>query len=218
MFIVFEGIDGSGKTTQAELLKKSLEKQGFSVILTKEPTKFSSVSQKIRKILNKEIIVTPKELQELFIEDRREHLEKLVIPSLKEGKIVISDRYYLSTIAYGKPEKISITWLIEKNRDFLEPDIIFIFDIDPEISLKRIQNTRNTSNLFEKIEKLRLVREEYKKLSKYSAKLKISSPKANQYFNNLIYIDEEQSIEKIHLEILSFVVEKLQKTNKIDIS
>lgn len=197
MFIVFEGIDGSGKTTQAELLKKSLEKQGFSVVLTKEPTKNSTVSEKIRQILKKEVSVSPKKLQELFIQDRKEHLENFVIPSLEEGKIVISDRYYFSTIVYGASEEVSTSWLIEKNRDFLKPDITFIFDIDAEVCIERIKKGERSFELFEKMEKLKLIREEYKKLPKY--------------FDNLIFIDAKEDIKKIHLKLMNLILNKIQK-------
>jgi dTMP kinase len=100
-FIVFEGLDGSGQSTQANLLKSFLTEKGLAVVLTKEPTKVSSVSQKIREVLDEKRKITPKELQELFVQDRREHLADLVIPALKENKIVISDRYFFSTFAFG---------------------------------------------------------------------------------------------------------------------
>lgn len=186
-FIVFEGIDGSGKSTQTKLLKKYLEEQGFLVTLTKEPTNNSSVSQKIRQILNKEVIAGAKELQELFIQDRKEHLEKVVIPSLKEGKIVISDRYYFSTIAYGESERVSKEWLIEKNKDFLAPDTTIIIDLDPKICIERITANRSSIDLFEKIGKLEKVRDNYKDIAKK--------------FQNIYIIDGNEEIERVHNEI-----------------
>lgn len=186
-FIVFEGIDGSGKSTQTKLLKKYLEEQGFLVTLTKEPTNNSSVSQKIRQILNKEVIAGAKELQELFIQDRKEHLEKVVIPSLKEGKIVISDRYYFSTIVYGESERVSKEWLIEKNKDFLAPDTTIIIDLDPKICIERITANRSSIDLFEKIGKLEKVRDNYKDIAKK--------------FQNIYIIDGNEEIERVHNEI-----------------
>jgi len=186
-FIVFEGIDGSGKSTQTKLLKKYLEEQGFLVTLTKEPTNNSSVSQKIRRILNKEVIAGAKELQELFIQDRKEHLEKVVIPSLKEGKIVISDRYYFSTIVYGESERVSKEWLIEKNKDFLAPDTTIIIDLDPKICIERITANRSSIDLFEKIGKLEKVRDNYKDIAKK--------------FQNIYIIDGNEEIERVHNEI-----------------
>jgi len=186
-FIVFEGIDGSGKSTQTKLLKKYLEEQGFLVTLTKEPTNNSSVSQKIRRILNKEVIAGAKELQELFIQDRKEHLEKVVIPSLKEGKIVISDRYYFSTIVYGESGRVSKEWLIEKNKDFLAPDTTIIIDLDPKICIERITANRSSIDLFEKIGKLEKVRDNYKDIAKK--------------FQNIYIIDGNEEIERVHNEI-----------------
>ena len=186
-FIIFEGIDGSGKSTQTKLLKKYLEEQGFLVTLTKEPTNNSSVSQKIRRILNKEVIAGAKELQELFIQDRKEHLEKVVIPSLKEGKIVISDRYYFSTIVYGESERVSKEWLIEKNKDFLAPDTTIIIDLDPKICIERITANRSSIDLFEKIGKLEKVRDNYKDIAKK--------------FQNIYIIDGNEEIERVHNEI-----------------
>jgi len=93
-FIVFEGLDGSGQSTQAGLLKDFLLEKGYEVILTKEPTIESEAGRKIRKVLDKKLNLSPKELQELFAQDRKEHLENIIIPALKQGKMVISDRYF----------------------------------------------------------------------------------------------------------------------------
>src|SRR3972149_7086324 len=99
--IVFEGIDGSGKTTHSNLLKVILERDGYPVILTKEPTdgKWGRI---IKEIMVKKIQLKEKgkELLDLFINDRKEHVENFIKPSLKDGKIIIIDRYYFSTIAY----------------------------------------------------------------------------------------------------------------------
>ena len=191
-FIVLEGIDGSGKSTQVKLLKKYFEGQGFLVILTKEPTNDSSVSKKIRQILNKEVIVEAKKLQELFIQDRKEHLEKLIIPSLKDGKIVISDRYYFSTIAYGESAAVSREWLIEKNSNFLAPDISIIVDLDPKICIERIRANRSSIDLFEEIEKLKMVRKKYKELAKS--------------FKNVCIVDGKKSIEEVFLQIQNILI------------
>ncbi|MFH1841540.1 MAG: dTMP kinase, partial [Candidatus Nealsonbacteria bacterium] len=114
-FIVFEGLDGSGQTTQANLLKDFLEEKGKEVVLTKEPTKNSEAGRRIREILDEKEKLDPIDLQRLFIQDRREHLDNLIIPSLKEGKTVISDRYFFSTIAFGASDGVDRNWLIEAN-------------------------------------------------------------------------------------------------------
>ena len=103
-FIVFEGLDGSGQSTQTELLRDFLIEKGYEVIQTKEPTQESKASQEIRETLDKKIKIKPMRLQELFTQDRKEHLDNLINPALKEGKMVISDRYFFppSLMAYQR--------------------------------------------------------------------------------------------------------------------
>ena len=107
-FIVFEGLDGSGQSTQAALLRDFLIKNGQEVVLTKEPTKDSLAGQKIREVLNKNTEVSPMYLQGLFAEDRKEHLDKVIVPALKNGMIVISDRYFFSSFAFGSSPGVSL--------------------------------------------------------------------------------------------------------------
>ncbi len=101
-FIVFEGLDGSGQSTQAQLLKNYLEKEkNISPVLTKEPTRETPIGVLIRQVIQKEISVSPTALQLLFCADRSEHLEKVIKPALENGQWVISDRYFYSTMAFG---------------------------------------------------------------------------------------------------------------------
>ena len=96
-FIVIEGLDGSGKSAQVDLVVNFLKEKGREVILTKEPTMDSDAGRKIKQALKKEIKIDPLELQKLYAEDRREHLKNKVIPALKEEKFVVSSRYAFST-------------------------------------------------------------------------------------------------------------------------
>ena len=121
-FIVFEGIDGSGQSTQAGLLHKFLSKRGRLVVLTKEPTQDSRAGRKIRKILDKKEKTSSQRLQQLFADDRKEHLKKTVIPALKQGKTVISDRYFFSSLAFGTADGVDLNWLIRINKAFLVLD------------------------------------------------------------------------------------------------
>src|SRR4030043_67748 len=114
-FIVIEGLDGSGQSTQTGLLRDFLIKKGQEVILTKEPTRDSEAGKKIKEILDEKIRIEPQKLQDLFAQDRKEHLEKLIVPALKEGKTVISDRYFFSTFAYGAADGLDLEWLIKLN-------------------------------------------------------------------------------------------------------
>jgi len=147
-FIVFEGLDGSGQSTQVELLRKFLRNKEYKVLKTKEPTKNSAAGRKIAKVLHKKEKVSPFELQKLFAEDRKRHLKNIIIPALKKGKIVISDRYYFSTLSYGTADGISLPRLIKLNEDFIIPDMVFFLDAKPEICLQRIEKRGDEKNSF----------------------------------------------------------------------
>ncbi len=185
-FIVFEGPDGSGQSTQAALLEKYISNLGKKAVLTKEPTFDSKAGLEIKAILNHEKEASPEELQKLFVEDRREHLEKVIIPALKEGSVVISDRYFFSTFAFGSLGA-DLEWLISINSDFLLADATFVLVVKPETSIERIAHRGIKSTLFEKLESLRKVVENYKNLG--------------TRFENMIFIDGERTIEEIHKEI-----------------
>lgn len=163
-FIVFEGLDGSGQSTQAKKLYNFFRQTGRLVILTKEPTKDSQAGRKIRKVLKQEIKVESDELQKLFVQDRKEHLKTLIRPALKEGKYVISDRYFLSTCAFGGID-LNMERLIKLNNDFILPDITFFLDVSPEICLERIERRGEKFEFFEKREKLTRVRKNYLSLA-----------------------------------------------------
>ena len=137
-FIVFEGIDGCGKSTQAKLLAAYLKRKGKKVLLTKEPSDHKW-GKKIRIWGRKKGAgkITKQEWFRLYTLDRKEHLKKDILPALKKGKIVISDRYYHSTCAYQLNREES-KWR-SYTRQFLTPNITFIFDVPVRIGLKRIE-------------------------------------------------------------------------------
>lgn len=164
-FIVFEGLDGSGQTTQANLLKNFLEKKGFNVFLTKEPTKDSEFGKIIDKVLHHKEKISSLELQKLFIKDREWHLKNVIEPTLKEGKIVISDRYFFSTFAFGGID-VDMEKLIKLNDKFLMPDLTIFLDVRPEICIKRILKRKKEIAFFEKEEKLKRVYKNYLALLK----------------------------------------------------
>jgi len=194
-FIVIEGLDGSGQSTQANLLNDFLTKKGLKVILTKEPTKDSEAGRKIREVLDKKEKMEPSQLQELFAQDRKEHLENLILPALEEGKIVISDRYFFSSFAYGTASGLDLEWLIKINNNFLLPDITFLLKVSPEVCLERIAKRNQERTIFEEKEKLARVWDVYKILP--------------TRFENIFLIDGEKSIEEVLEEIKKIINQKL---------
>jgi dTMP kinase len=195
-FIVFEGLDGSGQSTQAKLLSDFLIKNGLQVILTKEPTKDSKVAGKIKEILGKKIKIKPKKLQELFVEDRKEHLEKIIIPALKSGKIVVCDRYFFSTFAYGKSEGLDLEWLIKMNNEFLLPDITFILKVSPRVCVQRIEERGEGKQFFEIEDKLEKVWQTFEILP--------------NLFENVYLIDGEKSIDEVFSEVKELISSELK--------
>ena len=156
--IVIEGIDGAGKTTQAHLVQARLQEKKLCVIRTKEPT-----TGPWGQILRDSALTGRLSLEEeveTFLKDRKEHVEKVINPALKEGKIVIIDRYYFSTMAYQGARGLDPDELMRSNELFApEPDLLVVLDIDPRIGLERIRTRGDRANHFEKTGTLRKARE-----------------------------------------------------------
>lgn len=182
-FIVVEGLDGSGKSSQVDLLIEYLKQNGKNVVVTKEPTMDSESGRRIKQALKKEIIIEPLELQKLYVQDRKEHLENKVMPALKEGKFVVSSRYAFSTFAYGYSDGLDVDLLVDMNKEFLLPDLTIIIDVNPKSCVERIENRGEPVELFEKLEKLTKVNEIYKKTS--------------DMFGNVVIINGERPIVEV---------------------
>ncbi len=155
--IVFEGIDGAGKTTQIELLYNRLRQDGYQVMTLKEPTD-GVWGQKIRGLLaqGREGISRETE-QEWFLNDRRDNVDHNVTPALERCQIILMDRYYFSTIAYQGALGLDTQAIQEQNEAFApRPDLMFLLQMTPESSLERVQS-RSTPDQFEKLSYLRQV-------------------------------------------------------------
>lgn len=189
--IVIEGLDGSGKSAQVELLVNFLRQQGKEIVLTKEPTIDSDAGSRIKQVLKGEIEIEPLELQKLYVQDRKEHLENKIIPTLKEGKFVVSSRYAFSTFAYGYSDGLDVDLLIKLNDNFLLPDLTIIVDVLPENCIKRIENRGEQKEHFEKIEKLTKVNEFYQKLP--------------TMFENVVMVNGEKPIKEVFEDIKKLV-------------
>jgi len=191
-FIVIEGLDGSGKSSQVDLVIDFLQKNNKDVVVTKEPTVDSEAGRKIKQALRKEITVEPLELQKLYVQDRREHLQNKVIPALKEGKYVVSSRYAFSTFAYGYSGGLNVDLLIDLNKEFLLPDLTIIVDVDPESCIKRIESRGEPKEFFEELGKLTKVNEIYKKTP--------------QMFQNVVLVDGRKPISEVFENIKKQII------------
>ena len=193
-FIVVEGLDGSGKSAQVDLVIDFLKQQGKEVVVTKEPTTESEAGRKVKQALRGEISVEPLELQKLYVQDRKEHLENKVIPALKEGKFVVSSRYAFSTFAYGHSDGLDVNLLMEMNNSFLLPDLTIIIDVSPDSCVNRIEGRGEPKELFEKLEKLTKVNEIYKKIP--------------VMFENVFAINGERPIPEVFGDIKNVILKK----------
>ncbi|MDO3640992.1 dTMP kinase [Mucilaginibacter sp. L3T2-6] len=168
LFIAFEGIDGSGKSTQVRLLKDRLEANGHKVYTTCEPTD-APPGKMIRDIFNHRIDGDHRTIAALFVADRLHHiLNKTdgMLKMLEDGYTVITDRYYFSSYAYQSPH-IDQNWVIQANSlaaGLLRPDLNIYIDISPEISIERLNKGRTSIELYETLDNLRLVRNKYLEL------------------------------------------------------
>jgi dTMP kinase len=164
-FIAFEGIDGSGKSTQVKLLKEKLEAAGLKVYTTYEPTD-SPMGKMIRDAFNHRIELDQRTIAALFVADRLEHLLNKtngVIKMLEDGYTVIMDRYYLSSYAY-QSSFLDTNWIIQANSlaaDLLRPDLNIYIDVTPEVSIERLNKGRTSMELYETLENLEKVRNKY---------------------------------------------------------
>lgn len=156
--LAFEGIDGCGKSTHAHFAVEYLTSRGYDAVLLKEPSTESPAGKKLMKALQSDKRPSPEEELMLFVEDRKWDVEKRILPALKDGKIVVMDRYYYSTVAYQGALGIDTDEIFQMNSFAPEPDITFILDIEPEEALKRISE-RKGRDYFEELEYLRKVRE-----------------------------------------------------------
>ena len=171
IFIVLDGMDGSGKSEMVKLLGRyiSSNDKNCNVLATREPSE-GVYGKEIRDILAQEEDpkINGKRLLELFIKDREDHLKKEVVPFLnktdKVKNIVICDRYYYSTIAFQATQGLDIKMLIEVNKGFLKPDLALILNIKPEIALERIKTRKKEK--FEKLEFMKKLRKRFLEMPK----------------------------------------------------
>ena len=136
--IVFEGIDGCGKSTQLSRLAERLRGQGIEPVVTREPTD-GPWGRKIRAMAQSGEAVAPEDELEWFFEDRRDHMREVVTPGLEAGRIVLSDRSYLSTVAYQGARGLDAAKILaDSEAEFERPDLVLLFELSPEAGLARV--------------------------------------------------------------------------------
>ncbi len=188
--IVFEGTDGTGKTTQRDLLGRYLQDKGYPVVITKEPTN-GPYGMQIRDLYMHRNRYSREEELELFLADRRQHVTDLLLPSLFEGKIILCDRYYFSTAAYQGALGFNPDTILAQNDFAPEPSLVLLFQANLDIGLRRITDGRGEAlNNFEQ-------REFQEKVAAIFAEIK------RPYIRN---IDASGTIDDIHRLVVENVL------------
>lgn len=193
-FIAFEGIDGSGKSTQIQLLSNKLKEKGIYCYTTMEPTD-SPIGSLIHQIMTGRIKTDNKVIAGLFVADRLDHLLNHVngiAAKIQEGTTVITDRYYFSSYAYHSVD-MPMDWVIQANaqaKEILQPSVTIFVDVNPDTALERIAKNRFHQELFEKKSRLEKVREKY-----FEAFEKLKDTE------NIVVIDGNRSQEEIAEDI-----------------
>ena len=208
-YIALEGIDGSGKTTQADLLTKYFEGKGKEVVRTREPRKEGIIGDLIHEVLKGEKKIPNKALQYLFSTDRVIHHEEIILPALKEGKIIISDRSFWSAVVYGILDRskdydydVANQLLIAQSilsmyHQFIVPDFTFYLHISLDEAMKRIKQKHetNTKEIYEEREKIEEVGKGYDWL-------------LEKFKEEIIYIDGAKEIEDVTNQMIGVIGKK----------
>lgn len=204
LFIVFEGIDSSGKSTQAELLLKHFINQGERAVISSEPTN-GIIGNLIRQALKQRIIFSrdrtlfDEQMAYLFAGDRHDHLYNDidgVYKLIADGFHVISTRYYFSSLAYNCDTPEQFEFISSLNARFPNPDLTIYLDLPVEISLERL-NRRSTKEIYETKEKLKKVRQKYRQIF-------------DSYDGVALRIDATQKLHTIQQQIIKFVSNELR--------
>jgi len=160
-FICIEGLDASGKTTQALRLVRNLRRRGFKAVYTTEPSS-GEIGRFIRACILQRRKRVPSVVEALlFAVDRIDHVERRIKPALQEGKVVVCDRYMFSSIAYQGATGLNMRWIEGINRAAIPPDLAIYLDVPPEVVVKRMKRKRS---VMERLQVQRRVREVYMKL------------------------------------------------------
>jgi len=194
-FICIEGIDGSGKTTQARRLVRHLRRKGFDLVYTTEPSS-GKVGGLIRRYVldrKKRVPITLEAL--LFAADRIDHLETEIKPALKSKKVVVCDRYVYSTLAYQGAAGLDIKWIELINRFALAPNLALFLDVPPEVVVKRLKRKRSVMETPQNQQK---VREVYIRMVKDG---------------HMVLVDGNKPVDDVADDILNVVLDFLERSH-----
>ena len=204
LFIVLEGIDGAGTSTQAQIVTKQLRLSNHKIFQTFEPSD-GRIGRLIREIIRSDGTNKPSwmTMTLLFSADRLNHVETAIEPNIIDGTHVVCDRYYHSTLAYQSlsNENCEVDWIPWiKNVGYFSavPDITFIIDIDPEVAAKRMQGRKKPKDIYENLEFQH-------KLAKFYSNIEKHFPG-----ENIVHIDGSQNIESVTAEILQHICNFLE--------
>jgi dTMP kinase len=164
-FISIEGLDRCGKSTHAKLLARWLRSRGHEVLLTDEPTD-SAIGRMIKRVLRGELKVPLDAEALLFAADRVQHFANIINPALQEGKIVISERYVHSSLAYQPARGLSMGWVRKINRHAPRPDLTILIDVPTEVAFSRDRSSRSLDEFEKDLELQERVRRNYLRLAK----------------------------------------------------
>lgn len=198
-FIVFDGLDGTGKSTFIKMLAEHLQNNGYKVSITAEPTK-GKIGLLIREILGGEEKASQQEMAALFLADRIAHNEE-INELLEQGYIVLCDRYYYSSFAYQSDEE-TLSWIMDMNLNcpsIRGPDLCLLFDSEPELCLQRISAGRSGQKLeiFENLKSLNAIREKFRKIEEML--------KESGKGENIVRIDSSPPLNEVFEVILNTV-------------
>lgn len=168
-FVVLEGIDGSGTTTQAARLAASLRELGHAVVTTREPSD-GPIGVLVRQALTRRLVgLSDRVLALLFAADRLDHLASVVEPALAEGKVVVSDRYVLSSLAY-QGMRLPLAWVEALNAAARPADLTLFLEVDPRTAARRRHGRGGTAELFDADEVQRAVARAYGRVARKHAR------------------------------------------------
>lgn len=196
-FICIEGLDGSGKTTQAKILVKNLRRKGFDAVYTTEPS-VGKVGKLIRSFVLDRKERVPAALEALlFAADRVDHMENVIKPLLKQGRVVVCDRYVYSTLAYQGAAGLDLKWIELVNRFALKPDLALLVDVPSDVVVQRLKRKKTVMETKRNQEK---VREVY---------LKLATDK------QLTLIDGDRPVRQVADDVLKAVLARLTVEHRL---